>query len=424
MALNIAMLGCGNVGSQVARLLLEQGEALEKRVGTPLQLVGIAVRDASKERPGVPRDLLTQDAEALVARDDVDIVVEVVGGVEEIRPLLLSAMTNGASVVTANKALLAQHGEELFKAAEADGVDLYFEAAVAGAIPIVRPLRESLVGDEITTIMGIVNGTTNYILDRMFSDGVDFDEALDQAKRLGYAEPDPTADIEGFDAAAKASILATLAFHSRVHGSQVYREGITQITKEDVDAAKALESTIKLLAIAKVVDDQISVKVHPTVIPLSHPLAAVHDAFNAIFVESREAGRLMFLGPGAGGAPTATAVVGDIVAVARNRVRGVPGPAMSVYRERSVKPIDETTARYYMRASVVDQPGVLSSMAGVLARHGVSVMTAQQSPHDVGAALSLTTHDAVESDIQACLAELEQQDYVLNPVQLLRMEGH
>lgn len=422
--LKVALLGCGNVGSQVARLLLSQGAELRQRIGRELELVGIAVRDATRERPGIPAELITDDTMSLVTRDDLDVVIEVIGGVDDVRPLLHAAVEHGASVVTANKALLAADGQALYEAAEKAGVDLYFEAAVAGAIPIVRPLRESLVGDQITAVMGIVNGTTNYILDRMYSDDMGFDEALEQAKRLGYAEPDPTADIEGMDAAAKASILASLAFHSHVEGSDVYREGITQITQADIVAAKALECTIKLLAVAKLDDDgRISVRVHPTVIPLSHPLASVRDAFNAIFVESREAGQLMFLGPGAGGAPTASAVVGDVVAVSRNRLRGVPGPSMMNYAGRSVRPMGETNSRFYLRARVADRPGVLSAVAGILAKHHVSVRTAQQTPQDEGALLGLTTHLAREDAIQACIEELGHQDYVQGRVTLLRMEG-
>ena len=318
--LNVAMLGCGTVGSQVARMITQQGEDLTARTGAHLNLVAIAVNDATKPRPGLDPSLFTDDAAALVAREDLDIVIEVIGGVENTRDLVSTALRKGDSVVTANKALLAAHGGELTEIAHQTGADLYYEAAVAGAIPILRPLRESLVGDEITLVMGIVNGTTNYILDQMTTTGADFGDALAQAQALGYAEADPTADIEGHDAAAKAAILASLAFHTRVSGDQVYCEGISHLTAADIEAVGRLGFVLKLLAVAQLTEnDQVSVRVHPVILPHSHPLASVGDAYNAIFVESREAGRLMFMGPGAGGAPTASAVMGDLVTVARNR---------------------------------------------------------------------------------------------------------
>ncbi|MBO0847050.1 MAG: homoserine dehydrogenase, partial [Nocardioides sp.] len=334
-ALNVAVLGCGVVGSQVVRLLTEQAGDLAARVGAPVQLVGVAVRRIDAPRDvDVPDGLLTSDAAALVARDDVDVVIEVIGGIEPARSLILSALENGASVVTANKALLAEDGPTLYEAAEKAGRDLYYEAAVAGAIPILRPLRESLAGDRVTRVLGIVNGTTNYILDKMDTTGAGFEEALEEAQQLGYAEADPTADVEGFDAAAKAAILASLAFHSRVTAADVHREGITDVTAADIASAAEMGSVVKLLAIAELgstgsaegTEGGVSVRVHPAMIPRSHPLASVREAFNAVFVESDAAGELMFYGPGAGGAPTASAVLGDLVAVARNRLAGTRGP--------------------------------------------------------------------------------------------------
>ncbi|HWJ85962.1 MAG TPA: homoserine dehydrogenase, partial [Cellulomonas sp.] len=323
--LRIALLGCGVVGTQVARLLTEQADDLAARVGAPLELVGVAVRDASVAREGVDPALLTTDAAALVARADV--VVEVMGGIEPARTLILRAIEHGASVVTANKALLAQDGPTLYAAADAAGVDLYFEAAVAGAIPIVRPVRESLAGDTVRRVLGIVNGTTNYVLDRMATEGLDLDQAVKEAQALGYAEADPTADVEGFDAAAKAAILASLAFHTRVSIDDVQREGITALTADDVTWAAGTGHVIKLLAIAErntAADgtEGIQVRVHPALVPSGHPLAGVHGAFNAVFVEAEAAGELMFYGRGAGGAPTASAVLGDVVSVARHRVLG------------------------------------------------------------------------------------------------------
>ena len=347
--LRVALLGCGVVGSQVVRLLREQADDLAARVGAPLQLAGVAVR-RPRRHPDVPPALLGTDAAALVERSDVDIVVEVIGGLEPARTLLLTAMKTGKSVVTANKALLAEDGATLHAAARESGVDLYFEASVVGAIPLLRPLRESLAGDRINRVMGIVNGTTNYILSRMDETGASFNEALEEATGLGYAEADPTADVDGFDAGAKAAILAGLAFHTRVAASDVYREGIADVTASDVASAKKMGYTVKLLAICDRVTDadgaeSIGVRVHPAMIPLSHPLAGVGDAFNAVFVEGEAAGQLMFYGRGAGGAPTASAVLGDLVAVARNRLAGTRGPDASTYADLPVLPMGETAPR-------------------------------------------------------------------------------
>src|SRR6187431_1268642 len=345
--MKVAVLGCGSVGSQVVRLLVEQADDLGARIGARIELAGVAVRriDAPRE-VDVPDGLLTTDAAGLVARDDVDLVIEVIGGIKPARTLILSALEHGKSVVTANKALLAEDGPTLFEAADKADRDLDYEAAVAGAIPILRPLRESLAGDRVTRVLGIVNGTTNFILDRMDSSGAGFHEALEEAQGLGYAEADPTADVEGFDAAAKAAILASLAFHSRVTAADVYREGITEVTATDVASAQGMGCVIKLLCIASRVDDAVSVRVHPAMIPRSHPLASVGDAFNAVFVEAEAAGQLMFYGRGAGGTPTASAVLGDVVSVARHRVLGGRGPVESRYAELPVLPADSARTRY------------------------------------------------------------------------------
>lgn len=427
--LKVVLLGCGTVGTQVARLLTNQSDDLRARIGQGVELVGIAVRDLATPRPGIDDALLTTDAQSLVERDDIDIVVELIGGISPARELVLKAIERGASVVTANKALLAAHGEEIFTAAERAGVDIYFEAAVAGAIPIIRPLRESLVGDEITTVMGIVNGTTNYILDKMTAEAMSFAEALAEAQALGFAEADPTADVEGFDAAAKASILAGLAFHTRVKGADVYREGITQVTTADIAAAAQIDCVVKLLAIANLTaSGDISVRVHPAMVPLSHPLSSVKGAYNAVFVEAKEAGRLMFLGPGAGGSPTASAVVGDIVTVARNRARGVAGPPQSVYAHRRLAPMGDTMTRYYLRFKVADRPGILAATAAIFAKHQVSVQNVQQSASEDRAAgwsavIGLLTHQAREEALSRCLSELREADFISGEVTVMRVEG-
>jgi len=428
--LRVALLGCGVVGSEVARLIIEQAEDLRARVGRPLELIGIAVRREDRDRPGIDPTLFTTDAEALVSREDVDLVIEVIGGIEPARSLILAALRHGASVVTANKALLAEDGAALFEAAEHARADLYFEAAVAGAIPIIRPLRESLVGDEITSVIGIVNGTTNYILDRMDTAGMGFAEALAEAQQLGYAEADPTADVEGFDAAAKAAILASLAFHTRVTGADVYREGITGITPADIASAHDIGCVVKLLAICELsprvagaVDRTVSVRVHPAMIPRSHPLAGVGDAYNAVFVESMSAGRLMFYGPGAGGSPTASAVLGDLVTVARNRLRGAVGPGESSYAARPVSEIGNVMTRYHLSLEVADRAGVLATIAHVFAEHDVSIETVRQNGRDADAQLVIVTHRAQDAALSATVRALRKLDIVREVTSVMRVEG-
>jgi homoserine dehydrogenase len=426
--LRVALLGCGVVGSQVARLLTQQADNLAARVGAPLELVGVAVRDVSLPRDGVDPSLLTTDAEELVSRADV--VVEVMGGIEPARSLILRAIEHGASVVTANKALLAQDGPTLYSAADAAGVDLYFEAAVAGAIPIVRPVRESLAGDTVKRVLGIVNGTTNYVLDRMATDGLDLDQAVKEAQALGYAEADPTADVEGFDAAAKAAILASLAFHTRVSIDDVQREGITSLTADDVAWAAGTGHVIKLLAIAErnTGDDGtegIQVRVHPALVPADHPLAGVHGAFNAVFIEAEAAGELMFYGRGAGGAPTASAILGDVVSVARHRVLGGRGPVESSYADLPVLPAASARTRYQVRLEVRDQPGVLAQVAAVLAQHDVSIEAVRQTPApaDHVARLLITTHAASERALADTVEAIARLDVVGAVVSVLRVEG-
>ena len=428
--LRVGLLGAGTVGAQVARLILTQGDELEARIGRRLDLVGVVVRDLTKDRPGIPSELLTDDAQTLIRDGELDIVIELMGGIEPARTLIMAAISSGASVVTANKALLATDGPMIFKAAARAGVDVYYEAAVAGAIPIVRPLRESLVGDEITSVMGIVNGTTNYILDKMTTEGVDYSTALAQAQALGYAEADPTADVEGLDAAAKATLLASLAFHTRV-SSAVHTEGITTIDSGIIKAAADMGCVVKLLAVAAMLDDgRISVRVHPAFVSTDHPLASVNGAYNAIFVEAANAGRLMFMGPGAGGAPTASAVVGDLVTVGRNRTRGVAGPAQSMYRELEVAPITAARTRYYLRIDVFDRPGTLAQISSVLAAHNVSIRIVQQSPEIVTKdgsepvnQIHLMTHEALEANVLDCVAELKTSPAIHGEVRFIRVEG-
>jgi homoserine dehydrogenase len=421
----VALLGCGAVGSEVVRLLHEQADDLTARIGATLRLMGIAVRRSGRPREGLPVDpaLFTTDALGLVKRDDVDIVVEVVGGIEPARTWLVEALRAGKSVVTANKALLAEDGAALHGAAIEGNADLYFEASVAGAIPLLRPLRESLHGDRITRVTGIVNGTTNFILSSMDSAGASFDDALEQATALGYAEADPTADIEGFDAAAKAAILASLAFHTRVRAADVYREGITEVTAGDVASAKAMGCTVKLLCIASCVDNAVSVRVHPAMIPRTHPLASVGDAFNAVFVEAEAAGQLMFYGRGAGGAPTASAVVGDIVAVARNRLAGVRAATESNYADLRIQAMGEVVTRFHVSLDVADRAGVLAAVAGVFARHDVSIQTVRQEGRGDDATLVVVTHTATDAALSATVDELRALDVVREVASVMRVEG-
>ena len=419
--LALAVLGPGTVGREVVGLLTEHADDLTARVGAPLELVGVYVRDASVPREGIDSSLLTEDAQALVARADV--VIELMGGISPARELILAALAGGASVVTANKALLAAHGPELFEAADAAGTDLYFEAAVAGAIPIVRPVRESLAGDQVERILGIVNGTTNYVLDEMTQRGLDYEVALKQAQDLGYAESDPTADVDGFDAAAKAAILASLAFHQRVALADVYREGISGITAADVASARDNGQVIKLLAIAERADGAVAVRVHPALVPASHPLAGVHGAYNAIFVEAAAAGELMFYGKGAGGVPTASAVLGDVVSVARHRALGGKGPRESNYAANAVVPIASVLTRYSVRMNVPDRPGVLQRVAEVFAGHGVSIETVRQVSGQGTAGLVISTHRARERDLAATVADLRGLDAVAEVTSVLRIEG-
>ncbi len=420
--IRIALLGAGSVGSQVARLLLENHDELAKRVGADLELAGVLVRNLDSTRgSSIPKSLFTTDAETLILGSDI--VIELIGGIEPAKTYVRMALESGADVVTANKALIAAHGPELFDLAEQLGAQLYFEAAVGGAIPIIRPLRESLAGDKVNRVMGIVNGTTNFILDRMESTGADFDEALQEATDLGYAEADPTADIEAFDAASKASILASLAFHSEVPVEKVYREGITSITAMQMETARQAGYAVKLLAICERVDDGLVARVHPTLIPLTHPLAAVRGAYNAVFVEAESAGQLMFYGAGAGGPQTASAVLGDLVSAAKRHLAGGPGLYDSVHADLEALPVQRIQTRYQITLQVSDLPGVLASIASIFATHGVSVETVSQSPAEQDALLTVMTHRASEADLEQVVASLRKNEAVKSVTSVIRVEG-
>lgn len=426
--LRIALLGCGVVGTQVARLLTRDAEELGQRVGVPVELAGIAVRRLGRERDlDVPDELFTTDAAGLVARGDIDVVIEVIGGIDPARELILSALQHGASVVTANKALLAEDGATLYEAAEKAERDLYFEAAVAGAIPIVRPLRESLAGDSVQRVIGIVNGTTNFILDAMTTTGQGFNEALDEAQRLGFAEADPTADIEGFDAAAKAAILSELAFHTRVTLGDVHREGITEVTAADIRSAEDMGCVVKQLAICEKLDTPngpaVSARVHPAMISRDHPLASVRGAYNAVFVESESAGQLMFYGPGAGGAPTASAVLGDVVSVARNRRNGVFGPGESTHAHLEVLDMGQARTRYHVSLDVDDRAGVLAQVANQFAEFDVSIRTVRQEGSGSDAQLVIVTHEADDAALAATVNSLRDLDGVRAVRSVMRVEG-
>jgi homoserine dehydrogenase len=422
--IRIGMLGCGTVGAATIRLLHEHADDIAMRAGCRPEVARVAVRDPDKDR-GVPlrREAFTTDAASIVDDPEIDVVCEVIGGIEPAKELLLRALANGKSNVTANKELLATEGKELFDAADAAGLDLLFEASVAGGVPLIRPLKESLAGDRIGRVIGIVNGTTNYVLTRMSAQGWSFDEALGEAQRLGFAEADPTADVEGFDAAAKCAILASIAFNSRVVAGDVYREGITRVTALDIADARRMGYVVKLLAIAELEDEEISARVHPAMIPQAHPLAAVRDASNAVFVEGQKVGQLMFYGPGAGGNPTATAVVGDLVTAARNRSIGGRSMGCTCVLDRRIRSMDDTRGQYYLNLHVADRPGVLAEIAGDFGHNGVSIERVWQEGSGDEATLVFITHRAQEGALQKTLQELRESPAVRAVASVLRVEG-
>ena len=430
--LRIALLGAGSVGAQVANQILHHGDELAARIGAGIELIGVAVRDPKAKRSAdIPANLITTDADKLVR--EADIVIELMGGIEPARTLLLAAINAGADEVTANKALLAHHGPEIVEAAAQVGAQVYYEAAVGGAIPIIRPLRDSLAGDRVTRILGIVNGTTNFILDRIDTLGESMEDSLAMAQQLGYAEADPTADVEGFDAAQKAAILASLAFHTHVPVEGVYREGITKVTLEQVHAARKAGYVVKLLAICERVvaadgTEGVSARVYPAMVPLTHPLAAVHGANNAVFVQAEAAGSLMFYGAGAGGLQTSSAVLGDLVSAARRHVVGGPGVAESTHATFPILDISDIRTRYHITLEVTDAPGVLADVASLFAAHGVSVETVEQKAigtdaQSSSATLVIGTHEAAEADLAATVDALAASAVVERVVGVLRVEG-
>jgi homoserine dehydrogenase len=420
----VGILGCGHVGGALVRLIHDHADVIEARAGVPLEVARVAVAHLDKERDlPLPARCFTDDAGAVVGDPDVDLVVEVIGGIEPARTLIVEALMGGKPVVTANKELIATHGRELFETAEGAGVDLLFEASVAGGVPLIRPLRESLAGDRIRRVMGIVNGTTNYILTRMTDSGASFADALAEAQRLGFAETDPTADVEGYDAAAKAAIMASIAFGARVVAGDVYREGITEITLDDIASARDLGYVVKLLAVAEELDGQVAVRVHPAMVPARHPLAAVRDSFNAVFIEGDAVGELMLYGRGAGGAPTASAVLGDLVDAAKNLVEGRKGATIGTLALKPILAIDDVESQFYLMMEVPDRPGVLHAISGVFAEHGVSIRSMQQRERGDDARLIFVTHKAKESDLRATVRALRDVEQVHRVGAVLRVMG-
>jgi homoserine dehydrogenase len=423
--IRLGVLGCGNVGAALVQLVDEQADAIEARSGVRLVVQKVAVRNLSAQRSvQLPEGVLTRDAAAVVDDPDIDLVVELIGGIEPARELITRALRNGKPVVTGNKELLANVGTELFAVADDAGVDLLFEAAVAGGIPVVRALRESLVGEPIKRVMGIINGTTNFILTKMTEEGTDYSAALAEAQALGFAERDPTADVEGFDAGAKAAIIATIAFGAKVVAGDVYHEGISRVSAHDIAMATRLGYVVKLLGIAEADPDtgSVAVRVHPTMVPSTHPLASVRESYNAVFIEGAAVGSLMFYGRGAGGAPTASAVLGDVIDAALHLRSGTHG-SLGTFSRATIRPIDETSAEYLLSMDVVDRPGVLHAVTGVFARHGVSIRAAEQEGNAPDARLVFITHVAREADVQATVRELRDLDVVRKVGSLLRVLG-
>lgn len=427
--MRVGLLGCGNVGAALVELVESERKTIAARIGLELHIARIAVRSTSKSRAlDLAGDVFTTDARSVVEDPEVDVVVEVIGGIEPARELILRAIELGKPVVTANKELLANHGAELYSAADSAGVDLLFEAAVGGAIPLIRPLRESLIGEPIKRVVGIVNGTTNYILTRMAEGGASYAEALAEAQSLGYAERDPTADVEGFDAGAKAAIIATIVFGAVVVAGDVYHEGISQISSHDMAMARRLGYVIKAIAVVERMTDpdggvpEIAVRAHPAMIPVRHPLASVRDSFNAVFVEGDAVGELMFYGRGAGGRPTATAVLGDLIDASVNRSTGAAG-RIGMLQPAAMRSIDDVSSAFYMALDVFDRPGVLAQVADVLGRHGVSIRSVEQEGLGDDARLIFITHRALERDAQATLVELRQLDVVRELLTVIRVVG-
>ena len=421
--LRIGILGCGTVGGALIRLIETDADRIAARTGVRLEVARVAVRNLSAERDvNLPPDSFTRDPASVVNSPDIHLVVETIGGIEPARQLVIDSLKSGKPVVTANKELVANVGQELFEAASAGGVDLFFEAAVGGGIPLIRVLRESLAGERITRVMGIVNGTTNFILTKMTEEGAEYADVLAEAQQLGFAEADPTADVEGSDAAAKAAILATIAFGAKVVGGDVYQEGISRISPSDIAAASHMGHVIKLLAVAECDSEEVAVRVHPTMVPEHHPLASVRDSFNAVFLEGSEVGDLMLYGRGAGGGPTASAILGDVISAARNLQQGVSND-VGVLAELAIRPIDETASAFYLQLDVEDKPGVHAVVASVFGHHGVSIRSMEQRGQGTTAHLVFITHQAREADVQATLRDLRDLNEVKDIGALIRVIG-
>jgi homoserine dehydrogenase len=418
----IGVIGHGTVGAAFVKLVKQQSDTIAARSGVRLEIARVAVRNTATHAGSLVADVLTQDADFVVSDPTVDLVVELMGGIDEARALILKALASGKPVVTANKALIATHGAELFAAADKSGIDLLFEAAVCGGIPLIRPLRESLRGEPIRRVLGIVNGTTNYILTKMSEDGASYADALAGAQQLGYAEADPTADVEGLDAAAKISIIASIAFGANVVAGDVYSEGITKITAADIAIAHRLGYAVKLLAIAELEKSSgsVSVRVHPAMVPHHHPLASVRDAFNAVVVDGEASGSLMFYGRGAGGDPTASSVLGDVIDAAINLNKGAHA-TLGVLTKAKLLPMAQTSCEYLIPLEVTDKPGVLHAVTGIFASNNVSIRAAEQDGTGSGARLVFLTHMANEAAVQACIAQLRNLDVVMHVGALLRV---
>ena len=419
--LTIGLLGCGNVGGALVDLIDARRDTIAQRTGVELRIGAIAVRDIAKyqDRLADP-SLLTTDTAAVVADPEIDLVVELIGGTDPALTLVRTALANGKPVVTGNKELLAAHGSDLYAVAAEHGVDLLFEAAVAGGIPLIRPLRESLVGEDVSRVMGIINGTTNYILTKMSQEGADYGDALADAQALGYAEADPTADVEGYDAGAKAAIIASIVFGVDVRSSDVQHEGISKVTASDIETAKRLGYVIKALAVIERIDGEVAVRVHPAMVPTSHPLANVNDSFNAVFVEGAAVGDLMFYGRGAGGDPTASAVMGDVIDAAVN-LSNKTAARLAITEPATLRDLDSLSSQYYLTMLVSDEPGVLAQVATVLGTHGVSIQTMEQWGSGADAELCLILHETTEAALKATLADLGGLDVVTGIGSVIRL---
>ncbi|MDD3925362.1 MAG: homoserine dehydrogenase [bacterium] len=422
--INIGILGLGTVGCGTAELLQRNAELISRRVGADIRIAAVVDLDLERPRPvSFPPEIMTTDARKVIADPDIDIIVEVIGGVHPAREFIMEALRQGKNVVTANKELIAKHGSEILDLAGELGRDFLFEASVGGGIPIIGPLKSSLVANRVEKILGIVNGTTNYILTKMSTEGLDFADVLQEAQAMGYAEADPTSDVEGYDSAYKLAILSAIAFNTRINISDIYCEGIRGISSKDIAYAAELGYVIKLLAVARPFNGQVEARVHPAMIPADHPLAAVNDVFNAVFLRGDGVGDLMFYGRGAGSLPTGSAIIGDVIESARNIINCANGRiSCTCFDKLSIRPISDIELKYYLRMQVADEPGVLASLAGVLGDHAVSISSVVQKSGGDTAELVIITHEVAEKNIQAAIDVLSERDYVREVSSLIRLE--